>query len=46
MVADSLKVGYTNNYDVGLKKSPLTSDDKIIVSSDKRVEAGDTVREK
>lgn len=39
-------VGYTNNYDAGLKKSPLTSDDKIIVSSDKRVEAGDTVREK
>lgn len=39
-------VGDTNSYDAGLKKSPLTSDDKIIVSSDKKVEAGDTVREK
>ena len=39
-------VGDTNNYDAGLKKSPFTGDDKIIVSSDKKVEAGDTVREK
>lgn len=38
-------VGDTNNYDAGLKKSPFTGDDKIIVSSDKKVEAGDTVRE-
>ena len=44
--AKSAYVGDTNNYDAGLKKSPFTGDDKIIVSSDKKVEAGDTVREK
>lgn len=39
-------VGDTNNYEVGIKKSSLTGDDRIIASSDKKIEAGDTVREK
>ena len=39
-------VGDTINYEVGIKKSSLTGDDRIIASSDKKIEAGDTVREK
>ena len=39
-------VGDTNNYEVGIKKSSLTGDDRIIASSDKKIEAGDTGREK
>lgn len=39
-------VGDTNNYEVGIKKSSLTGDDRIIASSDKKIEAGDTVWEK
>lgn len=39
-------VGDTNNYEVGIKKSSLTGDDRIIASSDKKIEARDTVREK
>ena len=41
-----VRVGDTNNYEVGIKKSSLTGDDRIIASSDKKIEAGDTVREK
>ena len=39
-------VGDTNNYEVGIKKSSLTGDDRIKASSAKKNEAGDTVREK
>ena len=39
-------VGDTNNYEVGIKKSSLTGVDRIIASSDKKMEAGDSVREK
>ena len=39
-------VGDTNNYEIGLKKSSLSKNDKVIVSSDKKVGAGDTVRER
>ena len=39
-------VGDTNNYEVGIKKRSLTGDDRIIASSDKKIEAADTVREK
>lgn len=41
-----VKVGDTNNYEVGISGEALTSDDRIIVSADKKVEAGDTVLEK
>ena len=41
-----VKVGDSNNYDAGISSEALTSDDKIIVSADKKVKAGDTVLEK